>query len=1063
MTKIQPLSSNLKLNVILLLAFILGPAAETLAVDPPSLINHQGRIAVNGINHDGVGFFKFSFVKDVGLGTEAIIWHHDGTSTGSTEPTTALNVPVTAGHYSLLLGSANPITPDIFSGNDNLSLRVWFSTDGVTFEHLSPDRRITTVGYAMSAASAESADTTSAFSGDGVAISSGVILIPETTETEGRIDQGANTYLHSYGLNNFFAGEGAGNLTTTGFGNTGIGKGALMSVTSGSRNSAFGRGALRENTTGERNTATGQEALRDNISGSENTATGRAAMFRNISGSWNTANGYEALLENTVGNFNTASGRHAMRENISGNRNVAFGEEALYSNITGSDNTAIGTDSLRSNTTGLVNTAVGTYSMQNNTTGTMNTAVGKDSLEANDTGGYNTAIGWASLLQNEDGTENVGVGAGSLYSNTSGVGNVAVGADAHRNNTTGVLNTALGKGSLGLNSTGSRNTAIGGDASVGGVGSDNISLGYGAGLRLTSGSHNIVVGHEGVPGDANTLRIGDSDQTRAFLAGIRGTTTGASDAVPVLIDSNGQLGTAGGPIDTDPQNELQSWSNLPGIPPGFSDDIDNVDDADASPTNELQNWSNLPGIPAGFSDGTDNVDDADADPTNELQNWGNLPGIPGAFSDGTDDVDDADASPTNEIQMLGLSNGTLSLSSGGGDVDLSSISPWTSSGGDVSFTSGDVNVSVIELAAPTSSSGIIRSGSDTLIHSFGGTTSFFAGRLAGNLTQVGAVKNTGIGVGSLNSLTDGSENTAIGFSALESNEGGNNNTAVGLSSLLSNDEGNDNTAIGRAAMVLNESGTANTAVGERALRGNISGDFNVGVGYETLFNNTGSNNIAIGKSAGAALTTGASNIAIGSPGAAGEGGTIRLGTPATHIRAFISGIRGVMPGQNDGLPVIIDSEGQLGTTTWQEATPKIWSGGPAARNTGSLWQTLTLETVSLDSSSTFFSVAANGDISISEPGIYEFDLSALRGTGTGISSIRISYTRSSATTIEFIQNYNPSSLSAPASDNFHHLGSYQSGDTVKIELFSPASNQINYDAYTGNSGTRLQIKYMGPN
>lgn len=45
---------------------------------------------------------------------------------------------------------------------------------------------------------------------------------------------------------------------------------------------------------------------------------------------------------------------------------------------------------------------------------------------------------------------------------------------------------------------------------------------------------------------------------------------------------------------------------------------DQVDDADADPTNELQNWSNLPGIPADIADG-DNVDDADADPNNEIE------------------------------------------------------------------------------------------------------------------------------------------------------------------------------------------------------------------------------------------------------------------------------------------------------------------------------------------------------------------------------------------------------------------------------------------------------------
>jgi hypothetical protein len=46
-----------------------------------------------------------------------------------------------------------------------------------------------------------------------------------------------------------------------------------------------------------------------------------------------------------------------------------------------------------------------------------------------------------------------------------------------------------------------------------------------------------------VAGESDTIRIGDAEQTRAFIAGIRGKTTGVADAIAVLIDSNGQLGT----------------------------------------------------------------------------------------------------------------------------------------------------------------------------------------------------------------------------------------------------------------------------------------------------------------------------------------------------------------------------------------------------------------------------------------------------------------------------------------------------------------------------------------
>ena len=42
--------------------------------------------------------------------------------------------------------------------------------------------------------------------------------------------------------------------------------------------------------------------------------------------------------------------------------------------------------------------------------------------------------------------------------------------------------------------------------------------------------------------ERRATRIG-SLQTRAFIAGIRGVTTGIANAIPVLIDSSGQLGT----------------------------------------------------------------------------------------------------------------------------------------------------------------------------------------------------------------------------------------------------------------------------------------------------------------------------------------------------------------------------------------------------------------------------------------------------------------------------------------------------------------------------------------
>jgi hypothetical protein len=61
---------------------------------------------------------------------------------------------------------------------------------------------------------------------------------------------------------------------------------------------------------------------------------------------------------------------------------------------------------------------------------------------------------------------------------------------------------------------------------------------------FTTGDSNIDIANNvvRVAGEANTLRVAQSIFT-TFIAGIRGVTTGNTDAIPVLIDSAGQVGT----------------------------------------------------------------------------------------------------------------------------------------------------------------------------------------------------------------------------------------------------------------------------------------------------------------------------------------------------------------------------------------------------------------------------------------------------------------------------------------------------------------------------------------
>jgi hypothetical protein len=198
----------------------------------------------------------------------------------------------------------------------------------------------------------------------------------------------------------------------------------------------------------------------------------------------------------------------------------------LLSNTTGSDNTANGYLALAFNTTGHDNTANGFAALYNNTTGNYNTANGSLALLSNTTGSANTANGYQALYTNDTGNHNTADGYGVLFSNTAGRDNTANGYLALAFNTTGHDNTANGFAALYNNTTGGSNIAVG-----------NL-----AGSNLTTGDNNIDIGNVGVAAEASTIRIGDLQQIRAFIAGIFGVNEGGTISA-VYINSDGQLGT----------------------------------------------------------------------------------------------------------------------------------------------------------------------------------------------------------------------------------------------------------------------------------------------------------------------------------------------------------------------------------------------------------------------------------------------------------------------------------------------------------------------------------------
>jgi hypothetical protein len=126
----------------------------------PNLITYHGRVQSGGEDFNGVGRFKFAIVAGGVTATEPA-WSNDELDLSGV-PEDSVNLPVSEGLFTAVLGqSMNPLTPSIFT-NANLHLRVWFN-DGVNgFQQLSPDQRLTTTPYAMLSASVEDGAITTA-------------------------------------------------------------------------------------------------------------------------------------------------------------------------------------------------------------------------------------------------------------------------------------------------------------------------------------------------------------------------------------------------------------------------------------------------------------------------------------------------------------------------------------------------------------------------------------------------------------------------------------------------------------------------------------------------------------------------------------------------------------------------------------------------------------------------------------------------------------------------------------------------------------------------------------
>jgi hypothetical protein len=228
-----------------------------------------------------------------------------------------------------------------------------------------------------------------------------------------------------------------------------------------------------------------------------------------------------------------------------------------------------------------------------------------------------------------------------------------------------------------------------------------------------------------------------------------------------------------------------------------------------------------------------------------------------------------------------------------------------------------------------------------------------------NISTVGTIANSFIGIQSGSANTTGTLNTGMGASALQSNTTGSNNTAVGNVALRNNTTGTNNTAFGKSALDTNVSGNNNTGIGVNALRV-VTGSANTALGKDAGYQDANGNfattaTLQNSTAIGAFAQVQASNsIVLGSVDNAtkvGIGTTVPSNTfsvspvtlNSTSITATQSGTTvtasgAVFSAANVG-EILIWADGTTNTITGFTSTTVVTVSGSATRATASLFRT----------------------------------------------------------------------------------------------------------------------------
>jgi len=334
------------------------------------------------------------------------------------------------------------------------------------------------------------------------------------------ISLGLNAY-PGVGVNSIFMGYKVGNPDTqiTGYGNVCIGKEAGRLLETANSNTCIGAGA-----SGSANCLNaivigfGAKANSNGVISIGNSA----GTIGNPGGIANISIGSFAGIDLTSGASNVFVGFYAgVRKDgtayVTGIEQTCLGSQAQA--ITGTRGAiAIGNNAF--NKFGNFGTSIGNYSINNGTSGV---AVGD---QAYNDGNFGVAIGGHSHCEGD-------VAIGYLAET---LGGIAIGNSTYSN----VYSVVIGHAAEASYLAGLGNVVIG--ASATSTHQKTVSIGY---ISHAKGDYGIAVGFA-ANAYASAIAIGKSvtataNQTK--IAGIRGATTAVADAVTVLIDSTGHLGT----------------------------------------------------------------------------------------------------------------------------------------------------------------------------------------------------------------------------------------------------------------------------------------------------------------------------------------------------------------------------------------------------------------------------------------------------------------------------------------------------------------------------------------